>query len=56
MPKRIREITKTSIIDISRDLFVDDIRGMGVLSNCDRALVNELHSQLSGLWYVSKKL
>lgn len=56
VPKRIREITKTSIVDISRGLFVDDIRGMGVLSNCDRALVNELHSQLSGLWDVSKKL
>lgn len=56
VPKRIREITKTSIVDISRGLFVDDIRGMGVLSNCDRTLVNELHSQLSGLWDVSKKL
>jgi predicted Zn-dependent peptidase len=56
VPKRIREITKTSIVDISRGLFLEDIRGMGVLSNCDRALVNELHSQLSGLWDVSKKL
>jgi predicted Zn-dependent peptidase len=56
VPKRIREITKTSIVDISRGLFLDDIRGMGVLSNCDRELVNELHSQLSSLWDVSKKL
>jgi len=56
VPKRIREITKTSIVDISRGLFIDNIRGMGVLRNCDRELVNELHSQLSGLWDVSKKL
>lgn len=50
VPKRIREITKTAIVDISRNLFTENIRGMGILSNCDKALVNDLHSQLSGLW------
>jgi predicted Zn-dependent peptidase len=55
VPKRIREITKSSIVDISRSLFADNIRGMGVLSNCDKALVNELHDQLAGLWETSKK-
>lgn len=50
VPKRIKAVTKTSIVDVSRALFTDDIWGIGVLSNCDKALVKDLHSQLSVLW------
>jgi predicted Zn-dependent peptidase len=50
VPKRIKAITKTSIVDVSRALFADDIWGLGILSNCDRELVNELHARLSELW------
>jgi predicted Zn-dependent peptidase len=50
VPKRIKAITKTSIVDISRSLFVDDIWGLGILSNCDKELVRTLHAQLGQLW------
>jgi predicted Zn-dependent peptidase len=50
VPRRIKAVTKGSIVDISRSLFADDIWGLGILSNCDRELVNSLHSQLSELW------
>jgi len=50
VPKRIKAVTKTSIVDISRGLFADDIWGLGVLSNCDKPLVNDLHTHLSDLW------
>jgi predicted Zn-dependent peptidase len=50
VPKRIKAITKTSIVDVSRAMFADDIWGIGVLSDCDKELVKELHGQLSQLW------
>jgi predicted Zn-dependent peptidase len=50
LPKRIKAITKTSIVDVSRALFTDDIWGVGVLSNCDKKFVRDLHDQLSELW------
>jgi predicted Zn-dependent peptidase len=55
VPKRIKAITKTSIVDISRSLFADDIWGVGVLSNCDKALVKDLHGQLSELWEAARR-
>ena len=55
VPKRIKEITKSSIVDVSKALFKDDIWGVGVLSNCDKQLVGELHDQLSGLWEANQK-
>lgn len=50
VPKRIKAVTKTSIVDIASSLFDDDIWGLGVLSNCEKPLVTELHSRLSQLW------
>ncbi len=55
VPKRIKAITKTSIVDISRSLFADDIWGLGVLSDCDKQLVKELHEQLATLWELSRQ-
>lgn len=55
VPKRIKAITKTSIVEVSRALFSDDIWGIGVLSNCDKELVKDLHAQLSQLWEEAKK-
>ncbi|MET1033564.1 MAG: insulinase family protein [Candidatus Saccharimonadales bacterium] len=49
-PKRIKAITKTSIVDISRALFTDDIWGIGVLSDCDKQFAADLHGQLGQLW------
>ncbi|HEX9153566.1 MAG TPA: insulinase family protein, partial [Candidatus Saccharimonadales bacterium] len=54
VPKHIKAITKTAIVDISRDLFSDNIWGVGVLSNCDKPFVGDLHKQLSVLWEPKK--
>jgi predicted Zn-dependent peptidase len=50
VPKRIKAVTKESIVDISKSLFKDDIWGLGVLSACDAAYAHELHDQLARLW------
>lgn len=50
VPKRIKAITKTSIVDVSRGLFADNLWGLGILSNCDKEFVISLHAQLSKLW------
>lgn len=50
LPKRIRAITKTSIVDIARGMFDDDIWGLGILSNCERDVANQLYDQFKVLW------
>jgi predicted Zn-dependent peptidase len=54
VPKRIKAITKTSIVDVSRDMFTDDIWGIGILSNCDKTFAEELRQQLGILWEKKK--
>ncbi|HEY5667758.1 MAG TPA: pitrilysin family protein [Candidatus Saccharimonadales bacterium] len=55
VPKRIKAITKTSIVDISRALFADNIWGLGVLSDCDKKMVKELHDQMAVLWELGRQ-
>jgi predicted Zn-dependent peptidase len=50
VPKRIKAVTKSEIVDIARELFTDDVWGMGVLSNCDKRFARELYNQISPLW------
>ncbi|HET7637784.1 MAG TPA: insulinase family protein, partial [Ktedonobacteraceae bacterium] len=50
VPKRIKAVTKTSIVEASRALFADDIWGLGVLSNCDKVVADDLHESLASLW------
>ncbi len=50
VPKRIKAITKTSIIDISRSMFEDNIWGVGVLGNCGDQRTQELSAMLDVLW------
>lgn len=50
VPQRIKAITKDQIVDVSRDLFADNIWGMGVLSNCDEDFAQELRKQIMPLW------
>lgn len=54
VPKRIRAITKTSIVDISRSMFADDIWGLGVLSNSGREVAGQLYDQFKVLWDTTK--
>lgn len=50
MPDRINKVTKDEIIAISNELFESKTWGFGILSNCERSLVNDLHAQVSPLW------
>lgn len=50
VPQRIKAITKDQIVAVSRDLFSDNIWGMGVLSNCDEEFAHELRKQIIPLW------
>jgi predicted Zn-dependent peptidase len=50
VPKRIKAVTKTSIVDISKGMFADDIWGIGILSACDATFAQDLHHQLRPLW------
>jgi predicted Zn-dependent peptidase len=50
VPQRIKAITKEQIVAVSRDLFADNIWGMGILSNCDEDFVRDLRKQVALLW------
>lgn len=50
VPANIRAITKEDIVTISRNLFKDDIWGVGILSNCDEEFAKNLQAQVSQLW------
>jgi len=50
VPKRIKAITKASIVDVSRSLFADNIWGVGVLGNCGEQQPKELAAMLNQLW------
>jgi predicted Zn-dependent peptidase len=50
VPRRIKGVTKTQIVDISRSLFADNIWGLGILSNCEKQLAGDLYKQIAGLW------
>lgn len=55
VPKRIKEVTKSAIVEVSRDLFADNLWGLGVLSNCDKSFAQELHAQVTPLWQITGK-
>lgn len=50
VPKRIKAVTKTAIVDITRDMFAENIWGVGVLGNCGVELAREFQAQLAPLW------
>jgi predicted Zn-dependent peptidase len=50
VPKRIKAVTKSAIVDISRAMFQDNTWGIGVLSNCEKSYADSLHAQVSTLW------
>ncbi|HLZ15291.1 MAG TPA: pitrilysin family protein [Candidatus Saccharimonadales bacterium] len=54
VPRRIKAITKSQIVETSRALFADRIWGLGILSNCEKPFATELHKQIAPLWAPSK--
>ncbi|MGF7228937.1 MAG: M16 family metallopeptidase [Candidatus Saccharibacteria bacterium] len=53
VPHRIKAVTKKAIVDISRQLFADDLWGLGVLSDCDKSFALDLQKQVAPLWQKS---
>ncbi len=50
VPRRIKAVTKSQIVDTSNNLFGDGIWGLGVLSNCEEELASGLYRQIAPLW------
>ncbi len=50
VPRRIKAITKTQIVETSRALFEDNIWGLGILSNCEKPFATNLYKQIASLW------
>lgn len=50
VPKRIKAITKESIIDVAREMFKEDLWGFGGLGNCGDEYVVELQDKIANLW------
>jgi predicted Zn-dependent peptidase len=50
IPERIEAITKQGIIKVSQSLFADRVWGLGALGNASPEFLNNLQSQVSGLW------
>lgn len=50
IPKRIRSITKTGILEVARTMFADNLWGMGCLTRADEQVARNLQHQLAPLW------
>lgn len=50
VPKRIKAVTKTGMVEVARAMFDEQVWGLGVLSNCDKATTNELREHVAPLW------
>jgi predicted Zn-dependent peptidase len=53
VPKRIKAVNKTAIVDIATQLFADQVWGIGVLSDCDKIFANDLQERLKPLWHTA---
>ena len=50
VPRRIKASTKSDIVETAGALFADQIWGLGILSNCDKAFAGDLYKQIAPLW------
>lgn len=50
MPERIATIQKDAIIDITREMFLSNIWGLGVLGKFEPELIDRLYDQAGQLW------
>lgn len=51
MPERIAAISKDAIVDITREMFISNIWGLGILGKFEPELVDRLHDQAGELWH-----
>jgi predicted Zn-dependent peptidase len=50
VPKRIKAVTKTAIVDIAQAMFADKIWGLGFLSASEKEFAEELQTHIAPLW------
>lgn len=50
IPERIKAIKKSEIIDIARQLFAEDVWGLGVLGGCGEEFTDQLTQDIAPLW------
>jgi predicted Zn-dependent peptidase len=50
VPKRIKAITKESIVDVAREMFKEQLWGFGALGNCGEPYAEELQGHIERLW------
>lgn len=52
VPERIEAVTREKIVEISKAMFKDNIRGMGALGSCGEEFVADLQKQILPIWKV----
>ncbi len=52
VPERIEAVTREKIVEISRAMFKDNIRGMGALGSCGQEFVSDLQKQILPIWKI----
>lgn len=50
VPKRIKAVTRESIVEVARELFSDDIRGFGTLGSSSEDVTRKLQEHIEPLW------
>lgn len=50
IPERIKSVTKQSIVTTAREIFAENIWGLGILGNCGKSHAEKLHTKLAKLW------
>ena len=50
IPTRIRAITKTNIVDVTRELFRENTWGIGALTRADEQVIRDLQERIAPLW------
>jgi hypothetical protein len=50
IPERIKAISKTSIVEATRDMFEQKLWAFGVLGKTNQAYSDEMRDRLSRLW------
>lgn len=54
VPRRIKAVTKTRIVETAKAMFADNIWGLGVLSNCEKPFALDLYKKVTPLWVEDK--
>ncbi len=50
VPQRIKRITKEAIVEIMRNMFAENIWGLGVLGSCSEEFADQMQNQVAVLW------